>query len=75
MKFQARIKKRSSLAALELGFARLLDFSGSLTHYTYDQHPGRADAAAMASDWMHVGGDIRMACSKEDQLIAASSGR
>ena len=74
MKFQTRIKKRSSLAALELGFARLLDFSGSLTTYTYEQHPGGADAAAIASDWMHVGGDIRMACNKEDQLIA-SSGR
>ncbi|MFN6133840.1 MAG: hypothetical protein ACK46L_13235 [Synechococcaceae cyanobacterium] len=74
MKFQTRIKKRSSLAALELGFARLLDFSGSLTTYTYEQHPGSADAAAIASDWMHVGGDIRMACNKEDQLIA-SSGR
>jgi len=72
MKIHTRIKRRSSFSALELGLARLLDFSGSLTTYTYDRHPSRSDAAAIASDWMHVGGDIRVACKKEDQLIASN---
>ena len=49
------------MAALEVGFARLLDFSGSLTTYTYDHRPDQHDAAAIASDWKHVGGDIRVA--------------
>jgi hypothetical protein len=64
------------MAALELGLARLLDFSGSLTTYAYDHRPDQHDAAAIASDWQHVGGDIRMACRKADKLIASiSSGR
>ena len=61
------------MAALELGFARLLDFSGSLTTYKYDHRPDQHDAAAIASDWKHVGGDIRVAIRKADKLIASSS--
>ena len=49
------------MAALKLGFARLLDFWGSLTVYTYDRQPDQHDADAIASDWKHVGGDIRVA--------------
>ena len=64
------------MAALELGFARLLDFSGSLSTYTYVHRPDQHDAAAIASDWQHVGGDIRVARRKADKLIASgSSGR
>ena len=61
------------MAALEVGFARLLDFSGSLTTYTYYYRPDQHDAAAIASDWKHVGGDIRVASRKADKLIASSS--
>lgn len=61
------------MAALEVGFARLLDFSGSLTTYTYDHRPDQHDAAAIASDWNCVGGDIRVAIRKADNLIASSS--
>jgi hypothetical protein len=76
MKRRMRIRRGSPLAALELGFGRLLDFSGSLTTYTYINRPDQHDAAALASDWQHVGGDIRVACRKADKLIAgASSGR
>jgi hypothetical protein len=64
------------VAALELGFARLLDFSGSLIDYSYDHRPDQHDAAAIASDWQHVGGDIRVASRNADKLIASSgSGR
>jgi hypothetical protein len=64
------------MAALELGFARLFDFSGSLTAYSYDHRPDQHDAAAIASDWQHVGSDIRVASRKADKLIASnSSGR
>ena len=76
MKRRTRIREGSPLAALELGFARLLDFSGSLTTYTYAHRPDRHDTAALASDWQHVGGDIRVACRKADKLIAGTkSGR
>jgi len=61
------------MAALELGFARLLDFSGCLTTYAYDHRPDQHDAAAIASDWQNIGGDIRIACRKADKLIASSS--
>ncbi len=50
MKFHARIKKRSSLAALELGFAHLLEISGSLTTDSLERQPGKSDGAAMDYD-------------------------
>lgn len=61
------------MAALELGFARLLDFSGSLTPYAYTHRPDQRDAAAIASDWQHVGCDIRAATHKADKLSSRSS--
>ena len=73
MKRRTRIRNGSPMAALEFGLARLLDFSGSLTSYTFDRHPDHHDAAAVASDWQHVGGDIRVASRKTDKLIASSS--
>ena len=72
-KRRTKIRRESPLAALELGFARLLDFSGSLTPYAYDRRPDRHDAVAIASDWQHVGGDIRVARRKADKLIESSS--
>ena len=59
------------MAALEVGFARLLDFWGSLTTYTYDHQPDQHDAAAIASDWKHVGGDIRVASRKADKQVSS----
>ncbi len=76
MKRRMRIRRGRPLAAFELGFARLLDFSGSLVNYTYTHRPDQHDAATIASDWQHVGGDIRVACRKADKLIASNkSGR
>ncbi len=73
MKRRTGIRKRSPMAALELGFARLLDFSGSLTSYTFSHRPDQHDAAAIASDWQHVGGDLRAASRKATKLIASTS--
>lgn len=73
MSGRTRNKRGTFMSALELGFARLLDFSGSLTSYAYDHRPDQHDAAAIASDWQNVGGDIRIACRKVDKLIASSS--
>jgi hypothetical protein len=73
MKIRTRLKRRSIMANLELGLARLLDFSGSLTSYTYATRPHRSDSRAIASDWYHVGQDIRVACNKVDMLIASDS--
>lgn len=76
MKSRTRIRGGSPLGALELGFARLLDFSGALTTYTYVHRPDQHDAAAIATDWQRVGGHFRVARHKADKLIAGSgSGR
>lgn len=65
MRCQMKIKQRSTLASLEYGFARLLDFSGSLITFTYEKHPNSADAAAISSDWERVSRDISFACTME----------
>lgn len=63
-----RIKQRSTLASLEYGFARLLDFSGSLITFTYEKHPSSADAAAISFDWKRVSGNIyKVMCLQQQQ--------
>lgn len=68
MKTRLRITRTSPFEALEMGFARLADITGSaLVSPTVDDNPGQSDAAAIASDWLHVGSDLRKACRKADK--------
>lgn len=77
MKTRMRITRTSPVEALELGFARLADLTGSLVTYSNVGHPEQRDAiaiardsAAIASDWNRVGDAIRAASRKADTLIA-----
>lgn len=67
MKIRVRITRKSPLEALERGFAQLADLTGTVVAYTHHRHPERRDAEAIASDWRHVGIDIRAASRKADK--------
>jgi len=51
------------------GFARLIDFGGTLQEYNYALNADRADFLALASDWDMVGDDLRTAVNRYDLLL------
>ena len=67
MKIRMRITRKSTLEALELGFAQLADLTGTVVTLKKCRHPERRDAQAIASDWRHAGVDIYAALRKADK--------
>lgn len=55
------------------GFARLIDFAGTLNKYNYSDSPKQADTRALLSDWENVGLDIKTAMEQFEQENGCSS--
>ena len=43
------------------GFARALDFFGTLTSYNKSETPAQADSYALFNDWVAIGNDMEIA--------------
>ena len=54
------------------GWARIMDFGGTLTDYNISLTPEQADYLALQSDWFVIGGDIMDAYQRELEAAALS---
>ena len=53
------------------GMASVLDMAGTLTVYNEHETPEEADCAALFSDWLAVGEDIKNSIKKYEQEYAS----
>lgn len=51
------------------GMARVLDLGATLDDYNTCLNDGQADSIALRSDWDAVGGDLRAAMGKFDEVL------